>query len=137
MSSTTTLSNTTSSATASCITVTPGKNGYVPEYACNSNYNYDPSFAAAIIYAIAFGFTTTAHFYQAFLYKKFKLCWVLLMGCIWEFASFSIRAAGTRNQQSVPLAFVSQILVLLAPMWVNAFVYMVSQSSNKSVPSTY
>lgn len=47
------------------------------------------------------------------------------MGCLWELTSFALRAAGTRNQQSVPLAFVSQILVLLAPMWINAFVYMV------------
>jgi hypothetical protein len=47
------------------------------------------------------------------------------MGAAWEFASFSIRVAGTKNQQSVALAFTSQILVLLAPMWVNAFDYMV------------
>jgi hypothetical protein len=43
----------------------------------------------------------------------------------WEFESFALRAAGTKNQQSVPIAFVSQFLVLLAPMWINAFDYMV------------
>lgn len=47
------------------------------------------------------------------------------MGSAWEFASFALRVAGTKNQQSTPIAFVSQILVLLAPMWVNAFDYMV------------
>lgn len=115
----------TSTATPSCISVTPDKNGYVPEWACNANYNYYPSFTAAIIFAVIFGITTFFHLYQAFAYKKFRLCWVLLVGAIWEFASFGIRAAGTKNQQSTPLAFVSQILVLLAPMWINAFVYMV------------
>jgi hypothetical protein len=128
MSSTNTSSTSTAAAaaaTGSCINVTPGKDGYVPEWACNSNYNYDPSFAAALIFAIIFGITTFTHIYQAFAYKKFRLCWVVIMGSTWEFASFSIRVAGTKNQQSEPLAFVSQILVLLAPMWVNAFDYMV------------
>jgi signal transduction histidine kinase len=47
------------------------------------------------------------------------------MGALWELLSFALRSAGTLNQQSIPLAFASQILVLLAPMWVNAFIYMV------------
>lgn len=47
------------------------------------------------------------------------------MGCVWELISFCLRSAGTLNQQSIPLAFASQLLVLLAPMWINAFIYMV------------
>ncbi|TAQ87507.1 hypothetical protein B7494_g4162 [Chlorociboria aeruginascens] len=126
--SSTTLSITptsTSTATPSCISVTPGKNGYIPEWACNSNYNYNPSFAAAVVFAVLFGLTTFCHIYQAGTYKKWRLCWVVIMGSAWEFASFAIRSAGTRHQQSNPLAYASQILVLLAPMWVNAFDYMV------------
>jgi hypothetical protein len=119
------ISTATSSATGSCITITPGKDGYVPEWACNANYNYDPSFAAALIFAILFGITTFAHIFQAFYHRKVRLCWVIIMGSAWEFASFALRVAGTKNQQSTPIAFVSQILVLLAPMWVNAFDYMV------------
>jgi hypothetical protein len=118
-------STSTAAPTGSCINVAPGKDGYVPEWACNSNYNYFPSFAAALIFAIVFGITTFAHIYQAFAYKKKRLCWVIIMGSAWEFASFALRVAGTKNQQSTPIAFVSQILVLLAPMWVNAFDYMV------------
>ncbi|KAG4432459.1 hypothetical protein IFR05_012049 [Cadophora sp. M221] len=115
----------TSTSTPSCIHVTPDKNGYVPEWACDSNYMYYPSFAAAIIFSVAFGLSFFLHIFQAIHYSKKKLCWVLVMGISWEFASFSLRAAGSRNQQNTPLAFSSQILVLLAPMWVNAFVYMV------------
>jgi RTA1 like protein len=114
-----------SSAAASCVTVTPGQYGYVPEWACNSNYNYDPSFAGALIFAIAFGITTFVHIFQAFLYKRVRLCWVIIMGASWELTSFALRVAGTRNQQSTALAAVSQILLLLAPMWINAFDYMV------------
>jgi hypothetical protein len=104
--------------------VTPDKNGYVPEWACNSNYNYYPSFAAALIFTILFGITTLLHIYQAFSHKKLRLCWTLIMGTGWEFASFIIRTLGTKNQQNIAFATISQILVLLAPMWVNAFDYM-------------
>src|SRR6187402_1449723 len=126
MSSTTSLNSTaTSTSTATCISVTPDKNGYVPEYACGSNYMYNPSFTAAVIFAVIFGISTFLHCYQAFAYQKKKLCWVLIMGVAWEFASFATRSAGAKNQQINALAFVSQLLVLLAPMWVNAFAYMV------------
>ena len=122
---TTATSTAAPSATGSCITVTPGKDSYIPECACNSNYDYYPSFAAALIFAIVFGITTLLHIYQAFAFKKVRLCWVIAMGSAWESASFALRVVGTKNQQSTPIASVSQILVLLAPMWVNAFDYMV------------
>jgi hypothetical protein len=115
----------TSTATPTCVTVKPDSNGYVPEYACGANYNYYPSFAAALLFAILFGVSTFAHIYQGVYHKKMRLCWTLIMGAAWEFAGFSIRVAGTKDQQSFAFSFVSQILVLLAPMWVNAFVYMV------------
>ena len=118
-------STATSSASPTCIFVTPDSNGYVPEYACDSNYNYYPSFSAAVLFAVLFGITFIAHVTQAILYRKLRLTWPLLMGAAWEFASFAVRSAGTKNQQSLSLAFVSQILVLLAPLWLNAFAYMV------------
>jgi hypothetical protein len=111
-------------ATASCITVTPDKNGYVPEWACNANYMYYPSFAAALTFAILFGITTILHIYQTFTHKKLRLCWTLIMGTSWEFASFILRTLGSKNQQNAAFATVSQILLLLAPMWINAFDYM-------------
>lgn len=128
MSSTTTLvpsGTSTSTASPTCVSVVPDKNGYVPEYACGANYSYYPSFGAAVFFAVAFGITTILHTFQAYRYRKFRLCWVLIMGSAWEFISFCLRAAGAKNQQSQPLASVSQILFLLAPMWVNAFDYMV------------
>ena len=125
MSTHTTNDTDTSSATATCIIVTPDSNGYVPEWACNANYNYDPSFPTAVIFTIFFGLTLGAHIYQAILYKRVRLCWVIIMGAAWEFFSFALRSAGAKNQQSTILAFASQILVLLAPLWLNAFDYMV------------
>jgi hypothetical protein len=128
MSSTTTLSSTstsTSTATATCISVTPDKNGYVPEWACGANYNFYPNFGAAIFFSVAFGLSLFIHIFQTFYHKKIRLSWVIIMGTAWEFASFVLRAAGAKDQQSVPFAYVSQVLFLLAPMWINAFDYMV------------
>jgi len=125
MSTNTTNTTDTSSATATCINVTPGPNGYVPEWACNAQWNYSPSFPAAVLFTVLFGLTLGAHIYQAILYKKVRLCWVVIMGAAWEFVSFALRSAAAQNQQSAAFAFVSQLLVLLAPLWLNAFDYMV------------
>jgi len=62
-----------SSATASCISAVPGKNGYVPPSACNALYFYNPSFAAAIVFSIIFGIITGVHLIQAISYRKVGL----------------------------------------------------------------
>jgi hypothetical protein len=113
----------TSTSTASCTTAIPGRHGYVPPEACNANWSYDPSFTAAIVLAILFGMLTFAHLTLAIIYRK-RFCWVIVMATAWEFAAFILRAAGSRNQQSEALSTASQLLFLLAPLWINAFVYM-------------
>lgn len=142
--STTSLSSSTSSASPTCISITPDQNGYVPYGSCGANYYYVktllmhtsqskkltsypkyPSFAAAIFFAVAFGLSLSTHIFQAFLHKKWRFCWVVIMGVAWEFTAFSVRALSTKNQKVEIYQIVSQIFVLLAPMWINAFVYMV------------
>jgi len=46
------------------------------------------------------------------------------MGGIWETASFSIRCISINNQTSEGLYDTHFILFLLAPLWINAFIYM-------------
>jgi hypothetical protein len=48
----------------------------------------------------------------------------MLMGVGWEVIAFVTRALGSHNQQSLALAFISTFFFLLAPLWINAFVYM-------------
>ena len=58
-------------ALPTCIqTIIPDKNGYVPPGTCGSLYDYYPSFAAAVVFAILFGILTIAHITQAALFKK-------------------------------------------------------------------
>jgi len=47
------------------------------------------------------------------------------MGASWETCSFVLRSLGTKNQQNTAYITVSQILLLLAPLWINAFDYMI------------
>ncbi|KAJ8107812.1 hypothetical protein OPT61_g8604 [Boeremia exigua] len=103
---------------------TPGLNGYVPAEACNALWLYFPKFAAAVAMSILFGMLTIAHLGQAVAYRN-GYCWVVIMAALWETGAYAFRALGSKDQQSSGIALVAQILVLVAPIWVNAFVYMV------------
>jgi hypothetical protein len=46
------------------------------------------------------------------------------MASAWESVAFILRALGSHNQQSQTYALASQLFFLLAPLWINAFVYM-------------
>lgn len=61
-------------------TIAPDSNGYVPPGSCNAQYNYYPSFAAALVAAICFGVVTFVHIAEGIKYKQVSLannCWDL------------------------------------------------------------
>jgi hypothetical protein len=64
-----------------------------------------------------------AHFFLAVRYRK-AFCWVVIMATIWEAGGFGIRAYATDHQLSTSAFNGQQIITLLAPLWVNAFIYM-------------
>ena len=68
--------------------------------------------------------TTIAHLVQAIYHKK-PFGWVVIMGGVWDSVGFMIRAAATQYQQALYLYVPQQMLILLAPLWINAFMYMV------------
>jgi hypothetical protein len=67
-------SSTSAAASATCTTAVPGKYGYVPPDACNSNYNYDPQFAPAVAVAVIFGIFTLVHLVLAIVFRKVRTC---------------------------------------------------------------
>lgn len=113
----------TATAKPTCYTAVPGKNGYVPLGACNAKWPYEPSYAAAVALSTLFGLTTLAHIVLAFLHRK-PFCWVMIMGIAWELVAFIARALAALDQQSQAYAYISHLLFLLAPLWINAFIYM-------------
>ncbi|KAJ7748794.1 RTA1 like protein-domain-containing protein [Mycena maculata] len=91
----------------------------------NPNYNflYCPSFPAAVLFSALFGLTTIGHFIQAAYYRK-RFCWVIIMAGIWETAGLILRVLSVLHTTSSAYGTPSQLLILLAPLWINAFLYM-------------
>ena len=85
---------------------------------------YCPSEAAAILFAVLFGIASVANIFTAARYRK-QFCWVLIMATLWETIAYSLRAVGTRYQQAMAFFFPQLLLILLSPLLINAFVYMV------------
>ncbi|OAQ87902.1 RTA1 domain-containingprotein [Purpureocillium lilacinum] len=110
-------------STATCTTAVPDRYGHVPGDACNAYYDFYPSFGGNLAFAALFAFSTVGHLVEAIVFKK-RFCWVVIMGGLWETAAFIIRTLGSHNQQEMQFALWGQLLFLLAPLWINAFVYM-------------
>ncbi|KAJ7038869.1 RTA1 like protein-domain-containing protein [Mycena alexandri] len=90
-----------------------------PDY----NFLYCPSFPAAVLFSVLFGLTTLGHIVQAILYRK-KFCGVIIVGGLWETFGLFIRVFSVLHTTSNTLAIASQLFILLAPLWINAFLYV-------------
>lgn len=90
----------------------------------NSNWDYCPSFGAAILFCVLFGITTAIHITQTTLYKK-PFALIVCMGAAWECGGYIFRTLSVVHQLNSTFALVQLLLILLAPLWINAFVYMV------------
>ncbi|KAJ6589223.1 RTA1 like protein-domain-containing protein [Mycena capillaripes] len=87
------------------------------------NFLYCPSFPAAVLFSALFGITTVGHLIQAVHYRK-KFCWVIIMAGIWETGGLVLRVYSVLNTTSAGYGTPSQLLILLAPLWINAFLYV-------------
>lgn len=90
----------------------------------NSQFSYCANGPAAVFFSVLFGLTWIAHTVQAFAYRK-KFCWVIVVGSLWECIGLIMRTYATIDQTKSSTASAAQLLTLLAPLWVNAYVYMI------------
>lgn len=86
-------------------------------------WKYCPSLAAALVFFILFGGSTLFHIFQAIKFRK-TFCWVLIMGGIWETLAYITRFISAQNPTKSGTYDLNFILILLAPLWINAFDYM-------------
>jgi hypothetical protein len=112
------------SATATCIYTTPGKHGQVPLYDCRALWEYNPSIPAAIVFAVLFGTSAVLHVVQSVTYQK-RFCWVIITAGTWEAAGFILRTISAYNQLQLGFFMPEELLILLSPIWINAFAYMI------------
>ncbi|CZS90841.1 uncharacterized protein RCO7_06697 [Rhynchosporium graminicola] len=93
--------------TPTCVqTIKPDRNGHVPPGTFNVLWSYYPGFIAAVVTASVFGLLTMLCIGEA-VYFENAYCWVLC------------------NQRSAGIITISQLSILLAPLWMNAFSSMV------------
>ncbi|CAG8949162.1 hypothetical protein HYFRA_00004784 [Hymenoscyphus fraxineus] len=92
-------------------------------YDPDNTWNFCPSLPAAILFTVLFGIVSALHVFQAARYKT-TFCWAIIMGALWETASFLIRNISIYNPKSEGPADTWFLLFLLAPLWINAFDYM-------------
>ncbi|KIX98009.1 uncharacterized protein Z520_06088 [Fonsecaea multimorphosa CBS 102226] len=85
---------------------------------------YCPSIAAAVILALLFLGTTVAHIYQAVRHRQL-FCLVVIIGALMETAAFAFRFSSAKNPSQKGAYDASFLLNLLAPIFVNAFDYMI------------
>lgn len=90
----------------------------------DAQWPYCPSFSAAVAFAVIFGISTVGHLTQAIYHKK-GFAWVVCMAAIWETAGLSLRSMGAKEPRNDTWPQVSNMLVLLSPLWINAFAYMI------------
>ncbi|KAH8814803.1 RTA1 like protein-domain-containing protein [Xylogone sp. PMI_703] len=90
----------------------------------NTVWSYCPSFGAAILFCVLFGLITVIHTIQAVSFRK-PFAIVLIMGGIWESVGYAFRILSVMHQLNSGYFSAQYLLILLAPLWINAFVYMV------------
>jgi hypothetical protein len=76
------------------------------------------------LFAILFGLTTIGHCWQAVHYRA-SYTWVLIMSAIWQTVAFIVRCIAIIHPTNEPINNITYVLVLLAPLWTNAFCFMV------------
>ncbi|OJJ51782.1 hypothetical protein ASPZODRAFT_12589 [Penicilliopsis zonata CBS 506.65] len=83
-----------------------------------------PSIAAAYLFLILFGITAVAHLAQAILHRK-AYCWVIAMSAIMQTVTYIFRVLSILSPASYADYAAWFVIILVAPLWTNAFVYMV------------
>ncbi|KAL6802902.1 RTA1 like domain-containing protein [Trichoderma sp. SZMC 28013] len=87
-------------------------------------WQFSPSLGASITFLILFVLTTAIHLGQAIYYKQ-KYCWVIIMSGIWQVLTYIFRTISIQQPDSFNYYATWFVLILIAPLWTNAFVYMV------------
>ncbi|ODH23742.1 hypothetical protein ACO22_05361 [Paracoccidioides brasiliensis] len=90
----------------------------------DTGWGYCPSIPAAILFTVLFGLTSLVHMFQWYTFRK-KFCWVIVMAALWETAGFTFRIISAHKIIGLWHFIPQQLFVVLAPVWLNAFVFMV------------
>lgn len=87
-------------------------------------YNYDPSLAAALLFAVIFLATTGMHVFQMIKFRTWY--WIpFVVGGSFEFLGYGFRSLSARDKGALGPYIGQSLLLLLAPALYAAAIYMV------------
>lgn len=106
-----------------------------------SIYFYNPSLAAAILFAILYLFPLITHCYMLVIppyrgkYQRIGYYILILIGTCWETAAYCVRAASTQQPWIIGLFATSSSLVVIAPVFICASLYILIGRLMRSSPA--
>jgi hypothetical protein len=99
-------------------------------------WSFCPNVGAAYAFAIFFGLTFIAHVVQGILYRK-VYTWVIAMSALWQFVAYIFRIISINTPTDLGNYAAWFVLILVAPLWTNAFVYVSISQSNAAASLTF
>ncbi|KAG6994103.1 hypothetical protein G7Y79_00047g083290 [Physcia stellaris] len=96
----------------------------VPYNDDGSVWNFCPNITAAYIFTVLFILTLIGHIAQGIIHKK-GYSWVVAMSALWQSGAYIFRVISIKNPTSKGPYMIYFILLLVAPLWINAYIYMV------------
>ncbi|PQE27316.1 hypothetical protein CJF32_00000283 [Rutstroemia sp. NJR-2017a WRK4] len=87
-------------------------------------WSFCPNLGADYLFIVLFALTTIAHIAQAITTRK-GYCWVIITSGLAQFLAYVFRLLSVKNPTNNGLYAAWFVLILVAPLFTNAFVYMV------------
>ncbi|KAL2210016.1 hypothetical protein CC79DRAFT_1347376 [Sarocladium strictum] len=87
-------------------------------------WTFCPNLAASILFIALFALTTAIHLGQAFLYNA-SYSWVIIISGVSQVLTYIFRTLSIQTPSSFNYYAAWFVLILVAPLWTNAFAYIV------------
>ncbi|EHK48506.1 hypothetical protein TRIATDRAFT_290167 [Trichoderma atroviride IMI 206040] len=88
----------------------------------NTLWSFCPSIAPSILFIVLFALTLITHIGQAVYYRK-PYSWIIIMSALWQTLTYIFRTISIQNPASYGNYAAWFVLILVAPLWTNAYAY--------------
>lgn len=96
----------------------------VPYLDDKSVWSFCPNLPAAYVFALLFAATLIGHIAQGIIHRK-GYSWVVAMSALWQTGAYVFRIISIKNPTSNGPYMIYFILLQVAPLLINAYIYMV------------
>lgn len=90
----------------------------------NNAWDFCPNVAPSLIFAALFFISTVTHVIQAIKFRK-AYCTIIIIAGAWQTGTYAMREVSIFMPSNNNIYSYWFIMILVGPLWINAFVYMV------------